>query len=133
VGRSLGFRRVVTRIDDPEFEHVCAELGLENAIVPSRTIGRHLADLCEGRNPLELSVMIRDEARLHSFIVRDDQQVPVAEFGLPEQARVICLYRDDRLLIPEPDTRLKAGDEVVVIANYRRLDRLKEMLQAPES
>lgn len=44
VGRSLGFRRVVTKIEDPEFEHVCKELGLEDLIVPSRTIGRFLAE-----------------------------------------------------------------------------------------
>jgi len=44
VGRSLGFKRVVTKIDDPELEHVCKELGLEDVIVPSRTIGRFLAE-----------------------------------------------------------------------------------------
>ena len=53
VGRSLGFERVVTKIDDPEFEHICLELGLESTIIPSRTIGRHLADMCEGRDPLD--------------------------------------------------------------------------------
>ena len=28
VARSLGYRRVVTKIEDPELEHICAELGL---------------------------------------------------------------------------------------------------------
>ncbi|MFZ1908517.1 MAG: NAD-binding protein [Burkholderiales bacterium] len=44
VGRSLGFKRVVTKIQDAEFEHICKELGLEDIIVPSRTIGRFLAE-----------------------------------------------------------------------------------------
>ena len=44
VGRSLGFKRVVTKIQDAELEHVCKELGLEDIIVPSRTIGRFLAE-----------------------------------------------------------------------------------------
>jgi trk system potassium uptake protein TrkA len=44
VGRSLGFKRVVTKIEDPELEHLCKELGLEDLIVPSRTIGRFLAE-----------------------------------------------------------------------------------------
>jgi trk system potassium uptake protein TrkA len=44
VGRSLGFKRVVTKIDDFEFEHICRELGLEDVIVPSRTVGRFLAE-----------------------------------------------------------------------------------------
>ena len=44
VGRSLGFKRVVTKIQDAELEHICKELGLEDIIVPSRTIGRFLAE-----------------------------------------------------------------------------------------
>ena len=44
VGRSLGFKRVVTKIDDDEFEHICKELGLEDVIVPTRTVGRYLAE-----------------------------------------------------------------------------------------
>ena len=44
VGRSLGFERVVTKITDPELEHICIELGLKDTIIPSRTIGRFLAD-----------------------------------------------------------------------------------------
>ena len=133
VGRSLGFRHVVTKIADPELEHVCVELQLENTVVPSRTIGRYLADICEGRNPLELSVMLRDDARLHSFVLREGQECALSELALPESSRVICLYRADRLLVPRDRTRLKAGDEVVLITDYERLDELKAMLQFGET
>ena len=42
VGRSLGYRRVITRIEDPSYEHICIELGLEDIIIPDFTIARHL-------------------------------------------------------------------------------------------
>jgi trk system potassium uptake protein TrkA len=129
VGRSLGFSRVVTEISDPELEHVCVELELEDTIVPSRTIGRYLADVCEGRNPLEMSVMLRDDARLHSFVLSEDPACSLAELKLPENSRVVCLYRDDRLLIPLEDTQLEADDEVVVVTDYESLDALKAMVQ----
>lgn len=64
VGRSLGFKRVVTRIEDPSYEHLCIELGLTDLIVPDYTIARYLADLCAGSNPLELSAVIKGDARL---------------------------------------------------------------------
>ena len=132
VGRSLGFKRVVTKIDDPEFEHICLELGLEDTIIPARTVGRHLADMCEGRDPLEISTMIRDEARAYSFVVRTDQAGPLAKFKLPEQTRVVCIYRQERFILPEPDTQLKAEDEVVLLTNRDRLSDLKAYL-APSS
>jgi len=42
VAHSLGFSRVVTKIDDPELEHICAELGLADSLVPIHTVGRYL-------------------------------------------------------------------------------------------
>jgi len=131
VGRSLGFGRVVTKIDDPEFEHVCLELGLEDTIIPSRTIGRYLADLAEGRNPLELSAMIRDEARAVSFVVRDDQAGPIARLHLPERVRVICVYRGDRLIFPDAETVLRTDDEMVLVVHREALDALTRQLGLP--
>jgi trk system potassium uptake protein TrkA len=124
VGRSLGFRRVVTKIDDPELEHICLELGLEDTIIPSRTIGIHLADLFEGRDPLAFSTMIRDEARIFSFVARADQAGPLSDIDLPKQTRIVCLYRDGEFLIPGDDTRLKDEDEVVLITHRDKLDVL---------
>jgi trk system potassium uptake protein len=131
VGRSLGFGRVVTKIDDTEFEHVCFELGLEDTIIPSRTIGRYLADLVEGRNPLELSAMIRDEARAISFVVRADQAGPVARLHLPDRVRVICIYRGDRLIFPESDTAVQEDDEMVLVVHREALDDLTRQLGLP--
>ncbi|MCI5120475.1 MAG: hypothetical protein D3908_04625, partial [Candidatus Electrothrix sp. AUS4] len=34
VGRSLGFKRIVTSIDDPQFVGICHELGLKDTIIP---------------------------------------------------------------------------------------------------
>ena len=131
VGRSLGFRRVVTKIDDPAFEHICLELGLEDTIIPARMMGWHLADMSEGRDPLELSTMIRDDARAYSFVVRDEHAGPLDAFDLPDQTRVICIYREDRLIFPDEDTRLKSEDEVVLLTHRDRLDELKKKLAPP--
>jgi trk system potassium uptake protein TrkA len=133
VGRSLGFSRVVTKIEDPEFEHICIELGLKDTIIPSRTIGRHLADLFEGQDPLELSTMIRDEARAFSFVMREEDAAAVKDLGLPEASRVVCVYREGKFIMPDEETDLKTGDEVVVITHRRNLPELEERWLTPPS
>jgi len=126
VGRSLGFGRVITRIDDPQFEHICTELGLVDTIVPSQTIGRHLADLLHGRNPLEISALIKDEARVHSFVAGKDEAGTVADLKLPEQTRVICLYREGHFRVADDATELKPDDEVVLITHADHLPELQQ-------
>lgn len=130
VGRSLGYQRVVTKIDDPELEHICLELGLEDTIIPSRTIGNHLSDLFEGRDPLEFSTMIRDEARVFSFVARNEHTGPLSDIALPKNARVACLYRNGELLVPDADTPVKADDEVVLVTHSDNVQELTKRFQA---
>jgi trk system potassium uptake protein TrkA len=125
VGRSLGFKRVVTRIDNQQYEHICIELGLEDTIVPARTIGRYLADMSVGHDMLEFSAMIKGEARVFSFVVGEEDDVAIAELGLPDMTRVVCVYREERFTLPESGDRLRAGDEVVVITHSRNMPRLE--------
>lgn len=126
VGKSLGFRRVVTRIEDPEFEHICIGLGLEDTIVPNRTIGRYLADMFAGRDPLELSAMIKDEARVFSFIVKQGAADTIEGLDLPTDSRVVCCYRAGRFRLPEPDDELRMDDEVVIITHSRNISDLND-------
>lgn len=127
VARSLGYGRVVTKIEDPELEHVCVELGLADSMVPMHTVGRYLADMAEGQDIIEISDILRGEARIYSFRVQDEQAVPLAELGLPSAARAICIYRNGRnFLFAEPDTRLKTDDEVVVLTLAGSLKTLRE-------
>lgn len=126
MGRSLGFSRVVTKIEDPELEHLCIELGLDDTIIPARTIGRYLADMFEGRDPLELTTMIRDVARIFSFVVREQDKGTIEKLNLPENSRVICIYRNQEFLIPEAETLLEAKDEVVIITHRQNLAKLEE-------
>jgi len=126
VGRSLGFRRVVTRIEDAEFEHIALELGLEDTVVPARTIGRYLADMVEGAQSIELSAAIKGDARVFVFVARKEDSGSAEALGLPELARATHLYRDGRFLLIDPATRIEAGDEVVVIAAAKHLAALHE-------
>lgn len=126
VGRSLGFARIVTKIDDPEFEHICIELGLEDMIIPSRTIGRYLADLFQGMNLLDLSGVIKDEARIFTFVARRDDEMPAADLNLPSRSRIVCLYRGGKFVPLEDDTHLREDDEVVLITHADDLASLHE-------
>jgi trk system potassium uptake protein TrkA len=127
VARSLGFRRVVTKIEDPELEHICAELGLADSLVPMHTVGRYLADMAEGQDIIELSDILRGDARIFSFRVGESEAVAIADLGLPAAARVICLYHNgEEFRFAEPDSRLEPGDQVVVLT---RAGHLKELRQ----
>jgi trk system potassium uptake protein TrkA len=117
---------VLTRIGDPEFEHICLELGLEETIIPTRAIGRVLFDVAEGRDVLEMTTMLRDVARVFSFVLHIEGTITVDELKLPELSRVICFYRNGQFCIPDDATKLRDDDEVVLITHVDNLKTLED-------
>jgi len=126
IARSLGFKKAVTKLEDPEFNHIAIELGLESIIVPSRTIARYLADMAEGRNILEISSIIKGDARVFSFVVHEELKGPPDQLELPKEYRIMCIYRQNELLLPQDDTELILDDEVVIITHQKQLSSLRE-------
>ncbi|BCN93508.1 TRK system potassium uptake protein TrkA [Thiomicrorhabdus immobilis] len=133
VGRSLGFDKVVTKIEDPSYEHICIELGLEATIIPSRTISRHLADMFEGRDSFELSTMFRYDASTISFVARQQHAGAINELELPKSSRIICIYRNEKLIIPQEAEEIEEGDEVIVITYQKNLEELHAQLDLDSS
>ncbi|NJO67666.1 MAG: TrkA family potassium uptake protein [Rhodospirillales bacterium] len=126
VGRSLGFKHVVPKIENEEYEHVCMEIGLEHTIIPDRTIARNLADMIEGHSIIEMSTMIRGDVRFFSHLVTPDDGKTVGDIDYPKNTRAICIYRGDDFLIPHDETTIHAGDEVIVITERRAIPALTE-------
>lgn len=127
VARSLGYRRVVTKIEDPDLEHICTELGLADSLIPMHTVGRYLADMAEGQHTLALPSLLRGDVRLFTFIIDESTATRVSELPIPDDARAICVYRGgEEFAFADPRVRLQAGDEVVLLT---RASALKHLLQ----
>lgn len=127
VGRTLGYRRVVTKIEDPEYEHLCIELGLEEMIIPTRAISRYLLDMVSGQDTFEISAVIKNDVRVFSFVAHDEDVGLIKELKLPADSRAVLLYRGDKFEFIDDNTKLAPGDEVVILTHSRQLAKLREM------
>ena len=132
VGRSLGFKRIVTSILDVQFECICNELGLDDTIIPSRTISRFLQDLVDGSEHVEFSTVLKDEARFFTFTAREGDTLAVKALNLPAEARVVCYYREGSFAHADGETRLRKGDEVVILTHSRHLGELERRWKTPQ-
>lgn len=124
VGRSLGYSQVILQIHDADYLNICRELKLEHTITPTKTIGRYLADMVSGIDIIELSSMIKDEARYLMVEIGKETQGPVSELELPAEAKVICFYRSGKFQLPDDETKLTIGDEVIILTHSKHLSRL---------
>lgn len=126
VGRSLGYGHVVVQIHDVDYLNICRELGLEHTVTPSKTISRYLADTVAGVDILELSSLIKYEARFITVKISADNTGKVSSFDLPYEARIIGIYRDKQFLTPNPETHLQENDEALILTHSKNLPELTE-------
>ncbi len=127
VGRELDFGRVVTRIENPEFEPICVHLGLESLIIPEQEIAESLIDMVEGREPTGLSSVLKGGIRFFTFIAEEKHEGTIAELELPDNTRVIAITRDDDSLVATDETKIRKDDEVFLITAKDSLDKLEEI------
>jgi len=133
VGRSLGYSDVILQIHDEDYLNICRELDLQNTITPSQTIARYLADMVAGIDILELSSLIKGNARFLMVRIDKESSGTVEKLELPEQARIICIYRKDKFMHVDPDTTLKADDEALILTHQEHLKKLTERFSAETS
>jgi trk system potassium uptake protein len=131
IGKSLGFKKVITSIKTPEWENLCAELGISDAIVPINTVSHYLINMIKGKDIFTLRNYIRDNCFLHSFVAGPDEAGPIENLSLPEGAKVVWFYRGDECHIADPCDKLKEKDQVVIAVCREHLEELQK--RWPES
>ena len=126
VGKTLDFPRIVTKIEDPEFETVCTELGLEDVIVPDRQVGEVLADLAEGGEAAGLTAAVEGDVRFYSISVNDGRAGAVHKLDLPEDTRALVVTREGESHLIGDETELQDGDDVLLITHKKHIQDLSE-------
>jgi trk system potassium uptake protein TrkA len=96
LGRSMGFKQVVRSIEDVELQNLCSELELKDTIIPVRTMSQYLENMVRGLDNVELSTVLKHDARLFTFVAGKDE------------------------------TELQKGDEVIILSHSKNLPGLND-------
>ena len=122
----MGFKRVVASISDADLEKLCMELGLEDTIIPARTISRHLENMVRGLEDIELSTLLKADARIFTLTAGKKEATSVEKLELPADARVIFYYREDEFHFVEENTKFNKGDQIIILTRSKNLTDLKK-------
>ena len=126
LGRLMGFKRVITSIEDTDLVQLCRELGLEDTIIPVWTMSRHLDNMVRGLDNINLSTLLKEDTRFFTFTAGEEDAIRVSELGLPKDARVVFYYRDNKFHFADKATKLRKGDEIVILTHCKNLPDFNE-------
>jgi trk system potassium uptake protein TrkA len=72
-------------------------------------------------------------AHLVEITLADDSpaaSTAIADLGIPREATVVAVVRDDRLVVPRGDTVLQTGDEVLLLVTADAEDAVQALFVA---
>jgi trk system potassium uptake protein len=116
--RLFGVPRTMALVNDPDNEEVFQKLGIDLVFSATRVIG----SLIEEQTVFDEIVHLfpAAEGRLHVSELVLDEEAPAAgrllrELGLPGDSLVAAVIREDEVIVPGGETRLAAGDHLILI------------------
>lgn len=125
-GKRLGFDRVVAMIEDSDFGGLCAELGLEDVLIPSQETANAVADRVAGIESVDLAPLMKTGIRFFSFAARKSDEGTVADLRLPDGARALAVTREGETELAGDETRIRERDTVYMVCSQGQVKQLRE-------
>ncbi len=131
VGQEMAFDRVITRIENPDFDTVCKQLKLEDVFNPDRQVADMLLDRVEGHKHARNATELKGDLSFFRFQVVEDTAKKLDALDLPEDAQALCVERGEQGFLIGDLEALEEGDVVTVITRKERIEELASKFQLP--
>lgn len=130
LAKQLGARKVLARVNDQDFltaenKLMFKEMGIDLMFYPEKIAADEIAE--QLKHTASAEIMEFAHGRLQIAVFKLDENSPLLDYNLGEfietispeersQLRIIAMSRDDKTIIPKPDTKFQFGDMVYAIA-----------------
>ena len=125
--------RVLARVNHPENEWMFTEQwGVDTAVSPPHILTALVEEAVSVGDIVRLLKLQRGKVTLVELTLQDGSEVvgrPMYELRLPLDSAIVAIVRADHVVIPQPETVLAAGDEVMAIATPEVEEDLRRALE----
>jgi len=113
-------RRVVARVNDPRNEWLFTEAwGVDVAVSTPRMLAAMVEEAVSVGDLVRLLTLRQGQANLVEVTLPEDTGLagqPVSSLHLPNNAQLVTILRGGRVIVPQADDPLEAGDELLFVA-----------------
>lgn len=123
--------RSIARVNDPKNEKLFRQLAIDETVSPTRSILGVIEHEIPVHDLLHLAELESGELQIVEAQLDADSPVigrELRELELPEGSTVAVVIRDDRAVMPRPDTRLRNGDKLLAVTSAEREAELRSLL-----
>lgn len=128
-------KKVITRANNPRNLEAFHKLGIENAVSSTDVITHLIEQEVEVAGMKLLATLNRGKAAICTITIPKNSKVHgmgVKDLELPRSSLIVSILRDKNLIIPQGDTIIYSGDEVVAVCDGSSRRKLMKVLSDTE-
>ncbi|HEX5949325.1 MAG TPA: TrkA family potassium uptake protein, partial [Actinomycetota bacterium] len=130
--QEYGVPHVVARVNHPKNEWLFTEAwGVDVPMSPPHVLTALVEEAVTVGDLVRLLKLERGQVTLVELTIDETAPVagrPIYELRLPQDSAIVAVLRRGHVVIPQPETQLVAGDEILAIATQEAEERLRAAL-----
>jgi len=133
LARSLGVERTVALVNKASYRQIYDLLGVDQAISPRVLCANSILRFVRSGSVAAIAVIGDGRAEvleLRAQFKEGKDEIKVKNLGLPKGAVIGALVRGEHVLIPNGDTPVHSGDQVIVFTLPENLDQVESLFTA---
>ncbi len=134
--KNCGVSKVITKVNRNSYMDMGQQLGLESLVSPKMVAANNVASYVRamensvGSNIETMYRLVDGQVEALEFVVREDAPylgVPLRDLSLRGDVLIASIVRNRVPIVPDGNTCIEKGDNVIVVTAKHRLQDLKEI------
>ncbi len=131
-------KKAITQIKNDDLYGMLDELGINNNVSPKHIVAgriisyiRALANTV-GSNVLTMYQLVNNKVEALEFAAKRSEKfydTPLRELKIKDNCLVACIIRKNKIIIPDGNSQIKLGDNVVVVTTHKNFDDLNDVFE----
>ncbi len=131
LAKNLGVTNTITRIGKSGYYPLLSTIGIEKVVSPRvSAVSSILQDIRQGNVVSDISIFGEGGEFIEAIALEtsDITRAPLKKISFPKGAILVCIIREDRVIIPAGDSRVNPGDRIIMFAVQKAVKKLEKLL-----
>ncbi len=131
LAKNMGVTNTITRIGKSDYYPLLSAIGIEK-IVSTRVsaVSSILQDIRQGNVVSDISIFGERGEFIEAIALEtsDITKAPLKKISFPKGALLVCIIRDDNIVIPTGDSQVTPGDRIILFAVQQAVKKMEKLL-----
>ena len=133
-----GVKKSIAKIKSDDLFGILDELGINNTVSPKHIVAERIVSYIRaltntvGSKVLTMYKLVNDQVEALEFSAKRSEYYydkPLKDLKIKNDCLVACIIRHNKIIIPDGDSEIKLGDNVVVVTTHKNFDDLNDVFE----